>query len=186
MWRVLSEDEKNKLLKGFRYKSKIFNIMVFMFGLITIFLSIVCYEALIILIPTILICILFSMNIIIGIIIAIVIAIPFNVVEEVGVIAILAMYFFGFLINSQNYNTKMKLISNDYVKICKARIVRIKRANKYANTVTVKVMINDVLKEMDIVSGKNFNEGDDIYILAYGDNADQMELFKEKEVAEFL
>ena len=67
MWRVLSENEKNKLLKGFKYKSKIFNIMVFMFGLITIFLSIVCYKALIILIPTILICILFSMNIIIGI-----------------------------------------------------------------------------------------------------------------------
>lgn len=186
MWRILSEDERQRLLKVLGTRNKLFCIMLFLYGLLTIFLMLVCYKGLLIIIPIILICLLFSINIVIGLMIAICIALPFNLLGEVAGISIIGMYFLAFLFNAQNYGTKIKLISNDYVKTCKTRIVRITKKSKYTNTVTVRVMINDIFKEMDIDSGKNFKEDEDVYILAYGDNSNQMELFKESEFTEFL
>lgn len=182
MWRNLTSDEAEILSKKLKNEGKIFNLMFFLFAIVTIFISLLLMEMYIIIIPLGILFFLFKLNPILYLLACLLISIPFHLAESAMCVAVLAIFMLFFQSKAKLYDKKQKAMFDNEVKICETQIssIRVISRSRYGITygITVNLYINEKIQNVELRTSNIFEESENVYVVSYAKNSNFMEIFK--------
>lgn len=188
MWRRLTDDEKDKLLKKFKSEGSKFNIMFFVFGIVTIFVSITLMEMFPIILLAILGFVIFKINIFILVILCLIASIPYGLFVGAAAVSTLVAYTYAMASKAKGYDSRITYLENNHdISICKTpiiskRLVHASRSGMNIYGITVRLLINDKLEDVEIKTGYVLEDTESVYVLAYKMEAKHMQIFKESDI----
>lgn len=188
MWRKITDDEKERIINKFKSEGKKFNIMFLLFGIVTIGLSITLMEMYHVIILLALIVFILKINTFFFVILCTIASIPFGLFWTALPMSTLCVYTIAMGTKAKEYDAKIKFLNgNDDISICKTqilnkRVVHASRNGMATYGITVRLLIDDRLQDVEIKTGYVLDETEPIYVLAYKPEVKYMQIFKVSDI----